>query len=64
VADAGTSVDGGNEKQEGVDVHFPSASLGLERLKSSAALRESFSFDPLLECTHLARIRSGKGERS
>jgi hypothetical protein len=36
VADAGSSVDGGNEEQEGVDVDLSSASMGLERLKASA----------------------------
>jgi hypothetical protein len=30
--DAGTSVDGRNEEQEGLDVNVPSTSVGLERL--------------------------------
>ncbi len=33
MADAGSSVDGGNEEQEGVNVDLPSASMGLERVK-------------------------------
>jgi hypothetical protein len=43
MADAGTSVDGGNEKQEGLNVHFPSASLGLERLNAIGSPMRKFS---------------------
>jgi hypothetical protein len=36
MADAGTSVDGGDEKQEGLNVDISSTSMGLEGLKASA----------------------------
>lgn len=51
MADAGTSVDGGNEKQEGVNVDLPPASMGLERLKGyseeflAGALTATLYFD-------------------